>query len=119
MKLLAVIYVFILNVTKKMLQQTNQFCIEYSKESFSFSSKVVSSPQLKETNQNFSQKNKKRLHNEEKLINQINDATKSSELPNLTTYYSIDKSTENSKFNSFNGTKLLYLNMSSLPYNYE
>ena len=43
----------------------------------------------------------------------------SSDLPNPSTYYSIHKSNESFKSNSFSGTNLLHLNISSLPYNYE
>ena len=44
----------------------------------------------------------------------------SSDLPNPSTYYSIDKFNEiKSKSNSFNGTNLLHLKISSLPHNYE
>ena len=43
----------------------------------------------------------------------------SSDLQNPSTYYSIHKFNESFKSNSFNGTKLLQLNISSLPYNYE
>ena len=42
-----------------------------------------------------------------------------SDLPNPSTYYSIDKFNESFKSNSFNWTNLLHLKISSLPYNYE
>ena len=43
----------------------------------------------------------------------------SSDLSNLITYYTIDKFNKNFMSNSFSGTDLLHLNISSLPYNYE
>ena len=64
----------------------------------------------------FLTKTKKQLTNEEKLINQLNNAMNSS---NPSTYYSIDKFSKCFQSNLFNGTKLLHLNISSLPYNYE
>ena len=51
--------------------------------------------------------------------NQLNDAMNSSDLSNLITYYTIDKFNKNFMSNSFSGTDLLHLNISSLPYNYE
>ena len=68
---------------------------------------------------NSRKKIKKLLTNEEKLINQLNDAMNSSDLTNPSTYYSIDKFNKCFKSNLFNGTNLLHLNISSLPYNYE
>ena len=67
----------------------------------------------------FLTKTKKRLTDEKKLINRLNDAMNSSDLPNPSTCYSIDKFNESCKSNSFNGTTLLHLIMPSLPYNYE
>ena len=109
--------------TCNMLQndETKWFCIECSKEIFPFSSlnrsECFSTTQGKKSK--FLTKTKKRLTNEEKLINQLNDAMDLSDLPNPSTYYSIDKFNESFKSNSFNGTNLLNLNISSLPYNYE
>ena len=54
-----------------------------------------------------------------KLINQLRDAMNSSDLSNPSTYQSIDKFNVTFKSNSFDGTNLLYLNISSLSYNYE
>ena len=59
------------------------------------------------------------ISNEEKLIKQLNDAMNSSDIPNATTYYSIDKFNANFKSNSFNGIKILHLNILSLPYNFQ
>ena len=77
------------------------------------------SPKLKGKKLKFLTKTKKRLTNEEKLINQLIDFMNSSDLPNPSTYYSIDKFNESFKSNSLDGTNLLHLNISSLPYNYE
>ena len=106
--------------TYDMLQndETKWFCIEYSKEMFPLSSlnrvKFFSTTQGKKLK--FLTKAKKQLTNEEKLINQLNNAMNSS---NPSTYYSIDKFSKCFQSNLFNGTKLLHLNISSLPYNYE
>ena len=109
--------------TYNMLQndETKWFCTECSKEIFPFSSlnkaeffSTTPGKKLK-----FPTKTKKRLTNEEKLINQLNDAMNSSDLPNPSTYYIIDKFNQIFKSNSFNGTNLLHLNISSLLYNYE
>ena len=81
--------------------------------------KFFYSPPPTTQGEEISHKTKKQLTNEEKLINQLNDAMKSSDLPNPSTYYSIDKFSESFKSNSFNGTNLLHLNISSLPCNYE
>ena len=68
--------------------ETKWFCIECSKETFSFSSlnrvKFFSTTQGKKIK--FLTKTKKRLTNEEKLINQLNDAMNSSDLTNPSTY---------------------------------
>ena len=109
--------------TYNMLQndETKWFCIECSKEIFPFSSlngvEFFSTTQGKKLK--FLTKTKKRLTNEEKLINQLNDAMNSSDLTNPSTYYSIDKFNKCFKSNLFNGTNLLHLNISSLPYNCE
>ena len=101
--------------------ETKWFCIECTKEIFLFFSlngvAFFSTTQGKKSK--FLTKTKKGLTNEEKLINQLNDAMNSSDLPNPSTYYSADKSNMCFKSNSFNGTNLLHLNISSLPYNYE
>ena len=100
--------------TYNMLQndETKWICIECSKEIFPFSSlngvEFFSATQEKKLK--FLTKTKKRLTNEEKLINQLNDAINSSDLPNPSTYYSLDKFSESFKSNSFNGTNLLHLN---------
>ena len=67
--------------------ETKWFCIECSKEIFSFSS--LNGVEFFSTIQG--KKIKKLLTNEEKLINQFNDATNSSDFTNPSTYYSIDK----------------------------
>ena len=97
------------------------FCIECSKKTFAFSSlnKVEFFCTSQGKKLKFLTKTKKRLTNEVKLINQLNDAMNSSYLPNPSTYYSIDKFNESFKSNSLNGTNLLHLNISFLPYNYE
>ena len=70
---------------------------------------------------NSRKKIKKLLTNEEKLINQLNDAMNSSDFTNPSTYYSIDKFNKWLKKSQkvYNWTNLLHLNISSLPYNYE
>ena len=64
--------------------ETKWFCIECSKEIFPFSSlngvEFLSSTQGKKLK--FLTKTKKQLTNEEKLINQFNDAMSSSDLTN-------------------------------------
>ena len=113
----------IIAATYKMLQndETKWFCIECPKEIFPFSSlnrvKFFSTTQGKKLK--FLTKTRKQLTNEEKLINQLSDAMNSTDLPNPSTYYSIDKFNKYFKSNSFNGTNLLHLNIPSLPYNYE
>ena len=76
--------------------ETKWFCIEFSKEMFPFFSlngvKFFSTTQGKELK--FLTKTKKQLTNEEKLINQLNDAMNSSDIPNPSTYYSTDKFNE-------------------------
>ena len=76
--------------------ETKRFCIEFSKEFFLFSSlngvKFFSTTQGKELK--FLTKTKKQLTNEGKLINELNDAMNSSDLPNPSTYYSTDKFNE-------------------------
>ena len=73
--------------------ETKWFCIVCSKENFPFSS--LNKVEFFSTNQGkklkILTKPKKRLTNEEKLINQLNDAMSSSDLPNLSTSYSTDK----------------------------
>ena len=101
--------------------ETKWFCIECSKEMFPFSSlnpvKFFSTTKGKKLK--FLTKTKKWLTNEEKLTNQLNDATNSSDLTNPSTYCTIDKFNKCFKSNLFNGTNLLHSNISSLPYNYE
>ena len=101
--------------------ETEWFCIECSKEIFPFSSlngvEFFSTTQRKKLK--FLTKTKKQLTNEEKLINQLNDAMNSTDLTNPSTYYSIDKFSKCFKSNLFNGTNLLHLDISSLPYNCE
>ena len=101
--------------------ETKWFCAECSKEISQFSSlnKVEFSSTTQGKKSKFLTKTKKRLTNEEKLINQPNDSMNSSDLPNPSTYYSIDKFSESFKSNLFNGLNLLHLNISSLHYNYE
>ena len=69
------------------------FCIEFFKESFSFSSlnKVEFFSTTQEKKIKLLTKMKTRLTNKEKLINQLNDAMNSSDLQNPLTYYSIDE----------------------------
>ena len=101
--------------------ETKWFCIGCSKETFPFSSlnRVKYFFHNSRKKIKFLTKTKKQLTNEEKLINQLNDAMNSSDLTNPSTYYSIDKFNKCFKSNLFNGTNLLHLNISSLPYNYE
>ena len=109
--------------TYNMLQkdETKWFCIECSKEIFPFSSlngvEFFSTTQGKKLK--FLAKTKKQLTNEEKLINKLNDAMNTSDLTNPSSYYSTDKFNKSFKSNSFNGTNLRHLNISSLRYNYE
>ena len=109
--------------TYNMLQkdETKWFCIESSKEIFPFSSlngvEFFSTTQGKKLK--FLTKTKKQLTNEEKLINKLKGAMNTSDLTNPSSNYSIDKFNKSFKSNSFNGTNLLHLNISSLLYNYE
>ena len=101
--------------------ETKWSYIECFKEIFPFSSlnKVEFFSTTQGQKLKFLTKTKKPLTNEEKLINVLNDAMNSSDLPNPSAYYSIDKFNESFKSNSFNGTNLLQFNISSLRYNYE
>ena len=68
--------------------ETKWFCIEYSKEIFPFSflNKIEFFSTTQGKKIKFLTKTKKQLTNEKKLINQLNDAMNSTDLPNLSTY---------------------------------